>query len=341
MRKYAILLIGLLVASSTVLAFDQVNINFTVPQNAPYLVGQPEFNIDAEEFNTVILKIKSDKSGAARLFWATNFDPQMNQPKSIWFFVNKSDDFKKYIFNLRSQNSYWAGYISQLLVYPENGPDGIELAPSQAMVGNLGTNISSGWREFWGPRGRLVIGSTINTIQSTNLFGRPIFSYIYWLLLIVALGYLSFELYRGLAANKGSDLRSIWQKTGQVVVLALLACWVLLEVSSLFTNWLWLKEDWKYVGKSARDKYVLANTGDFYPFMEFCRANIPEDAKFDIRIPPIYNDIKAIYYLYPREHSTSEANYLVVYDKPVEPEIGRKYLPWKTFRAQASIMRAK
>jgi len=335
--------IALLIAlacSPLVHALDQINISFTRPQNTPYFVGQPEFNIDAEEFNTVILKIKSAKSGAARLFWATNFDPQMNQPKSIWFFFDQSNDFQEYAFNLRTQSGYWAGYVGQLLVYPENGPAGIEVAPAQAVVGNLGTNIGSGWREFWGPRGRLVIGSTINTIQSTNLFGRPIFSYIYWFLGMIAVGFLGFEIYSS-SRSKGSDWRLIWQKTGQAVVLSLLACWVLLEVSSLFTNFLMFKDDLKYLGKDQRSKLTIANTGDFYPFMEFCQANIPPEAKFDFRIPPIYNDIKAIYYLYPRELSTTEADYLVVYDKAVEPELSRKYLPWKAFRAQALIMRAK
>jgi len=339
MRKYAIFLIGLLVASSAALALDQINIQFAPQPNTPYFVGQPEFNIDAEEFNTVILKIKSTKSGTARLFWATNFDPQMNQPKSIWFFVDRSNDFKEYSFNLRSQNGYWAGYVGQLLVYPENGPEGIEVGPSQAVVGNLGTNISSGWREFWGPSGRLVIGSTINTMASVNLFGRPITVYLYWLIVLAGLGYGGYLTNKWLAKKTKEPFASLWPQIGQGVVLTILFGWCLLEASNTFNLWQIVQQDARFVGKQIEEKRVLANTGDFYNFILFCQKNIPARARFDQRIPPIYNDIKAIYYLYPRKLSTTEAEYLVVYDQQPEANILRKYSPWQTFRPGALILK--
>lgn len=319
---------------------ESISVSFTRPKDAPYFIGQPEINIDAEEFTTVILKMKSSKGGTARLFWATNFDPKMNEPKSVWFFLDRSNDFKEYTFNLRQQNPYWAGFVGQLLIFPENGPEEIEIESAKAIPGNLITNVKSGWREFWGPRGRLIIGSTINTIQPSNLFGRPIYVYIYWLLGLIAASYFGYEGYKWYGLKKKPSFETIWLDAGRTAFIAAIIFWGLLEISSLFNNRLVFKADFKYFGKSYRDKLVLANTGDFYPFIEFCEANLPADAEFDFRIQPIYGDIKAKYYLYPRK-SKKEAEYLIVYDADLEKETAGKYAPWKTFRDKAYIMRKR
>src|SRR3989344_4316791 len=97
--------------SCSAAALDEIHIKITQAPNLPYFVGQPEMNIDAEEFDTVILKIKSNKSGTARLFWASSYDPQMNEPKSLWFSLDKTSGFKDYIFNVKSQNPNWVGFI--------------------------------------------------------------------------------------------------------------------------------------------------------------------------------------------------------------------------------------
>ncbi|MBI5078700.1 hypothetical protein HZB08_01590 [Candidatus Saganbacteria bacterium] len=305
-------------------AWDRIAFTITRPANAPYSIGQPEINIDAEEFTTLILKIKASKSGAARLFWASSYDPQMNEPKSLRFFLNKSDYPKEYVFNVKSQNPYWLGFIGQILIYPENGPEGIGIEEATAVPGNFMTNVKSGWREFWGPRGRLVIGSTINTIQSSNLFGRPIFVYLYWLAGIIIAGFFVFAA--GLA------------QTGKIAFITVVIFWGLLEVSGLFNNYLEIKDNWRFFGKSFEEKLELANTGDFYSFMRFCMENIPPQAAFDMRIPPLYNDIKARYYLYPRKYE-KEAKYLVVYDMNLEEGMAVKYSLWKNFRGGAYIMK--
>src|SRR3989339_289071 len=288
----------------------------------------PQLTIDSAEYDTLILRVRAEQSGTARIFWATHYDPQFNQPKSIAFFLKKGTH--DYIFNIASQNPSWIGWVKGILVFPEFDPRLVEIKGAEIITGNFLTNIRSGWQEFWGPRGRLVIGSTINTIQSTNLFGRPIYSYIYWFLGLIGISYAAYLLY----------LKQFnWQRIGQVLFFSLLIFWLLLEISSLFNNWLMLKNDLKYIGKSPRDKLIMANTGDFYPFIEFCQLNIPPSAKFDIRIPPIYNDIKTVYYLFPRELSTTEADYLVVYNQAVEPAISNKYVAWKSFRPGAQIMK--
>jgi len=339
MRKYILFPFFLFIFfSGTTYAFDQININFKPAPNTPYFIGVPEFNIDAEEFPTVVLNIKSNHSGMARLFWANNIDPQMNEPKSIPFFIDRSDDYKAYVFNAKSQNPYWSGFVSQLLIFPDGGSAGIEIGPSDASISKFTTNIQSGWREFWGPRGRLVIGSTINTMASVVLFGQPITAYLYWLIVMTGLGYTGYLTNKWFSSKKKEPFDLLWQKIGQGVILAILLCWCFLEASNMFSLWLVAKQDAVFIGKKLEEKRILANTGDFYKFMLFCQKNIPLKSRIDTRIPPMYNDIKATYYLYPRK-VTSEAEYLVVYDLKPDANSLNKFAPWQTFRPGAMILK--
>jgi len=298
----------------------EITVPFTKQPTLPYLIS-PQLSADASELSTFILNIKATQTGIARLMWANHYDPQFNQQKSIMFRVKKGDH--NYYINLGNQNPNWIGWIKGLLVYPE--ADQVEVKNARLVPGNVFTNIISGWQEFWGPKGRDIIGSTINTIQPVNLFGQSIFVYIYWLI--------------GLAGLFFFALKRDFNQTGKFVFLLIGLFWFFLEASSLYNNWLAVKSDWKYVGQSYRDKLVLANTGDFYPFIEFCAANLPLSAKFDLRIPPIYNDIKARYYLIPRQETSTEAEFIVVYDPGADQKIPGKFKLFKTFRKNAYLMK--
>ncbi|MGB9613363.1 MAG: hypothetical protein ACPL4K_04210, partial [Candidatus Margulisiibacteriota bacterium] len=245
-KKILICLVGFLLLlfafSYPGFSFEKINISFQPAKDQPYFIGVPEINIDAEEFTTLVIKMKSSRSGTARLFWASNYDPQFNEAKSLWFFLDKSGNFKEYVFNVKAQNPYWLGFIKQLLIFPEGGIGGITIESAQATPGNLITNLKSGWREFWGPRGRLVIGSTINTIQSSNLFGRSIFVYIYWLLGLTTLGYFSYQTYKWQQLKKKPPFETVWLNTGIMSFITLITFWFLLEASSLFNNWLAFKD---------------------------------------------------------------------------------------------------
>jgi len=321
------------IISLTGFAFGQeALLQFQPSPSGPFWETQ-EIGIDSSEYNTVQLRIKAEQNGMAQLFWATSYDPRFDQYKTIAFPLKQG--IHKYTINVPSQNPNWIGWVKKIILLP-GVP--IEIQSVKIMRGNLLTNIASGWQEFWGPRGRLIIGSTINTIQPVNLFGRSIFVYIYWVIGLSTFAFLAYQLYLNL---KKQSFEQIWLETGKFTVFLTIIFWVLLETSSLFNNWLALKSDWKYVGKSQDERLALANTGDFYAFIKFCQANMPQDSKFDMRIPPIYNDIKARYYLYPREQTTVEADYLIVYDQAVEPAVKALCSPYKSFRENAYIMRPK
>jgi hypothetical protein len=315
----------------------EIPVSFRLAPNRPFYESA-DVMVDSAEYNTLILRVKSRKNGTGRLFWANSYDMRFNQPKSIWFTIKRGE--KNYVFNISSQNPNWVGWARRFLVYPEFDYQNVEIIGAKVTKGNLLTNISSGWQEFWGPRGRMVVGSTINTMQSVNIFGRPIFFYIYWLLFLIFIGQLAWEVRAALIAGKGIDITELLPKAGKRLVVAIIIVWVTLEASTLVSNWNNIKGDFKFVGKNIDEKLTIANTGDFYPFIQFCRENIPEDATFDSRIPPYYNDIKATYYLYPIKYM-KDGEFLVVYDKQPGKEMLEKYKPWRKFRKGAYILKKK
>lgn len=306
MRKFVFTVLLAILFQSLALAWDQINISFTHSPNTPYLIGIPEINIDAEEYNTIILKIKSNKSGTARLFWASNLDPQMNEPKSLWFFLDKSDGFKEYVFNMKSQNPYWMGFIGQILIYPENGPEGIEIKSAKAITGNIITNIKSGWREFLIfeiPQAR-----TVNFIYGPKINGASANLYLYWLVILLTAPYAAYLL---------------WQKKAKLspalvarpMIMLCLFFWIALDSRILLDQARTVALDWQiFHGKSLDEKRALTTLGDFYSFLKFAAAKLPPGSGFDLVHPPYYYyREKANYYLYPT-HYDKNSRYILVYD---------------------------
>ncbi|MBU0501947.1 MAG: hypothetical protein KJ811_01715, partial [Candidatus Margulisbacteria bacterium] len=190
--------------------------------SSPYFTS-PQLTVDSSEYDTIVLQLEAKAAGTARIFWANHYDPKFNQQKSILFFIKPGQH--NYHLNIPSQNPNWLGWIQGLLLLPD-----IELNIKEVKLvkGNLSTNIMSGWQEFWGPRGRLVIGSTINTIQSTNLFGRSIFYYIYWGFSFAML-FLVIKQFKG-----GLNLARLGRQAFFIIIVA----WILLEINTWYNDWL-------------------------------------------------------------------------------------------------------
>lgn len=333
MSKFLPVLVLFLIFQLPSLSQD-TSIPFQQIPGKPYL-ATPQLMIDSEEYNTLVLNMEAKKSGTARLFWANHYDPQFNQPKSIWFSVKAGDH--SYVFNLASQNPNWVGWTKGFLIYPETK---VKIKQAKVIKGNLITNIKSGWLEFWGPRGRLVVGSTINTIQSPNLYGKPIFIYIYWLIGLMIVGIIIFEIKNYFTIKEKPPINILFTNIGKKIFIATIICWFFLEASALSNNWQQAKKDLRLFGKSLNEKRALVNTGDFFPFIQFCKMQLPKQAKFDFRIGGMYNDIKAKYYLYPREYRKN-SQFMLIYDHKMEPELLKDYKLWKNFRPGALILKRK
>ena len=324
----AVLLASLLQTSSN--AFDQVNISFTQQPGTPYFVGQPEMNIDAEEFTTVILRIKSEQSGMARLFWATNFDPQMNEPKSLSFSLDKSTDLKEYTFNLRRQNPNWAGFVGQLLVMPENGPAGLEMAPAWAIPGNLITDIKSGWSEFF--RYETIQARTVNIIKGPQLNGRSVNFYLLILILLAFILVLTNELIK---ANK-LDLMAKAQRALYATIIVTIILAALLEARLWIDYAKTARLDFSTLwGKTLDEKREITTGGGFYDFLSFCNKALPARVDVSLIAPEPYPKAKGGYYLYPHR-VIDQAGYLIVYESNANT---KNYSLFAKFNDRAYILR--
>ena len=314
-----LLLISICLLGSSAQALDQINIMISHPPNTPYFIGMPEFNIDAEEFSTIVLKIKSNQSGTARLFWASSYDPQMNEPKSIWFSLDKTDYFKSYYFNVRSQNPSWIGFIGQILIFPENGPEGIELESAQAITGNFITDIKSGWQEFWGPKGRVVIGSTINVIPSSNIFGTSVNIYIYWIIGIFFVVYFLVRYFQlpETKKSKAPRIYLVFAETAKRTLFLSIALWILLALNADYNYFNIFKDDYsKYFGKTIEQKRAIAYGKDYYDFLVFAKEKLPKaPIQFGLLSSRYAASLQARIYLVPHifNDALSQSSYLLVF----------------------------
>ncbi|MFH1387626.1 MAG: hypothetical protein ABIH50_08170 [bacterium] len=340
----------LFIFSSFAAALDEINFSFTKPAGTPYIVGAPEMNVDAEEFTTLIIKIKSVKSGTARLFWASSLDQQMNEPKSLWFFLNKSDSPKEYVFNVKSQNPYWIGFIPQILIFPDGGSQGVEIESAKAIPGDLFTNIRSGWREFWGPKGRVVIGSTINLIPSSSFFGRSINLYVYWLIGLGFLFLFTLNYYKSQKANKKTKKKdqaifySIFQESGKQTLFLAFFFWILLTFSSYFNYFNIFKDNFsKYFGKSIEAKREITYGKDFYKYLAFAKEKLPKKpVKFAFLSSRYAAELQARIYLIPHvltRDISQEAEYLLFFQSDPNQHVNKTFSFYAKFADGQYIMK--
>ncbi|MFA5839263.1 MAG: hypothetical protein WC890_01240 [Candidatus Margulisiibacteriota bacterium] len=328
--KLVLIALVMLVLPTITLA-DDISIDFKPVQGQPYWASS-QINADSAELNTLIISLSAKENGTARIFWVNNYDPQFNQIKSLWFKIKKGDH--TYSFNIASQNQGWIGWTKGFILFPEMDPAAISLPQAKLVSGNLLTNIQSGWQEFFGPYGRNIVGYTINTMPSPTLFGRSIYVYIYWL---IGLSLLLFFANYFILLIKAKKKKPAYGALIKKLLLVITCFWLILEASTLISNWNNLQSDLPLIGKDIETKRAMVNQGDFYAFIQFCEQKLPVAVSFDHRFGKIYDDIKAVYYLYPHEYQKG-AEYLLVYDAPAEKEINLYYQPFAKMRENAYIL---
>ena len=229
---FSVLLLALLCRPAA-----DVFIKFMRPANAQYFIGAPEQNIYSGDCSTLVLKIRSDKDCMARLIWMSLQDTQPIEQKGIIFSINRSADYREYVFDLASQSPYWDGFIKQIFVVPDCGADGIDISNSKAEPRGILTYIASGWREFWGPDSRMIQGPSVNVMRTTRLWGIPVNYYIYILVLAAAAAMFCLSLV------KGVDPAGAWSNAGKAAVISLLILWGMLQVSITYNEYLQVKQD--------------------------------------------------------------------------------------------------
>lgn len=317
--KKTLFAFAILFAACISCSAEEISILFQSVPNQPYF-SSSNLMIDAGEYNTLVIKIKSQDRQAAGLFWATSYDPQLNQFKSIWFFLRPGTH--KYYFNVPSQNPNWIGWIKGMALMPETGINKIEILETKAISGNFFTTIISGWQEFMSPRGRIIEGPTVNNMKSLLLWGTPINLFIYIILLVAALSSFAYYLY------SSKSFSSAWKQCGQLTVFIALIFWGFLAASQLINEYYQTQADIKQFAfgslEEKRTMTVQCFGNDFYAFLNFCKANLPERANIKfINTDPSgdYPRGRANYFLYPIHSVDKGYNYLVVYNYNQELDV--------------------
>jgi hypothetical protein len=306
-----------------------------------------------DENNVLVFELKTSSGKIGTVFWSNYLDQRFMPQRSYQFYLGKPNTWHRYYIDLSSHEKDLTR-IDYVLINPLVGSGEAQVRELKIVKGTVTGKLLAGWQEFLGVKGREVVGYTINTMPSVMLFGREVFTYIYWLVAFFAVLFLALELWpvwrqpakpkakgkekQGPAASAWSKYEPAFNRAVKKIFILVIAVWAALEASSLYTDWLNLQSDLPLVGRSLEQKRALVNTGDFYDFIRFCEDKLPAGAAYDMRIPPIYNDVKAIYYLYPHAN-LKEADYLIVYDQEVEPETRRNYEPFAVFRPNALIMK--
>ncbi|PIS28291.1 hypothetical protein COT42_08565 [Candidatus Saganbacteria bacterium CG08_land_8_20_14_0_20_45_16] len=320
------------------------SIPFFQPPNTPYL-NSPQLTLDSSDFNTISLKIKANQAGSARLMWANNYDPQFNQAKSVWFYVKKGSH--SYYFNLPSQNPNWFGWLKGLLVYPENNLP-IELQKAKLTSGGWLTNLLSGWQEYWGPKGRLVIGSTINLIPSSSLWGRSINLYLYWAtaLFFGVAFILNFFKQRPNKKKAQTAVAQAFKQTARQTLILAIIFWLGLTLNSDYNFWQIFKDHLgRYAGKTLAQKRAVAYGQEYYDFLLFAQQKLPQKpVEFGLissnYAPELQARIFLVPHIYTADFQNQSCQYLLVF-KPSQEQLAtlKNYASYAILNPSAFIMK--
>jgi hypothetical protein len=238
--------------------------------------------LDDQKYRLLIIKIKGSRGGLGEVSWTTG-------QERFSFFKNHSfylRDGLHYIVVGREKES-----LDHLLLFTGSGPGTTEISELRLVEGTPFELGLAGWQEFWGPVGREPDGINWLVIRSPRLFGQP---FVFYLNALLALGLLY-------ALLTGRRRRFLF---------LLLAAWLVLEASSLVSNWIALERNAKYFGQPLEQKHIMINTPGFYRFLLAAEKQLPPGASFQFKTPVIYDDCRANYYLYPRLATTETTNRL-------------------------------
>jgi hypothetical protein len=287
--------------------------------NPPRLVNTKPLRLSTREYPILIIESKQAGGKLGEVAWRAGDEP-FSFRNSRPFPLQGGNKTARYLLNLSVYNRSGKN-IDQLVVFPAGSAGTAEIISLTASSGSLPELVTAAWQEFWGPPGHEPDPFDFMVIRSPRLFGRPFNLYLN---LFLAL----FLLY----AWRSGKRREFFG--------VLLAVWLLLEANSLRNNWLAVRADAKYLGKTLEQKRALINVPDYYPFLMFADKVLPPGAGFMIVTPVLYGGALANYYLYPRPYEEN-APYLLLFRQPLSQELKDKYFVWKTYQRGACILKIR
>lgn len=312
------------------LTYVDVYLNLISEASFPYLVSPP-LHCLADEYDTLIIRMKCSKPGTATILFATDFDPQLNHKKQVTLALGKPNQFNTYYLNLKHQHPAWTSVINRLALSPFYGKGQAQFDYIKLTKANLFTNLKAGWQEFWGPRGRVVIGSTINLIQSSTIFARSVNVYVYWLISLAFWAIFGFNCFKNYRRSSAlfEMLASSFQNAARPTLILALCFWVLLALNTDINYYNIFKSNFaKYAGKSIEEKRALAYGQEYYDFLAFAKHNLPKKAvKFGILSSSFAPDLQARIYLVPHiftREGEGDFTYLLVFHPRPDQKINLK-----------------
>ena len=326
MIRTLLVLISFAILSSGSLCSNGIPVQTFTPANSPYFVGTPQINIYADDFTTIIIRMTSNREALARVFFATSYDSQFNEQKSISFGINKSNSPKEYVFNLKAQNRNWQGFIKQFIIFPEGGPGGISVESFTVCESSLKTSLISGFGEFM--QYERPVPRTINVIFGPQINGVPINAIIYHAILFFSfMGLLTLIF-------KRYNIDALLNGLIKYIVVICFFFWMLLDARILIDQIRFAEMNYQiFWGKSFKEKQALSTFQtfrDFYYFLDVCRAKLPYRALCSLLVPDgyVYYNVKACYYLYPCKMVNLDniPDYIIVYD-PQKLLAGKDVVP--------------
>jgi len=298
------------------------------PVNGGAYFATQELSLDAVDFNTLIIRITTEREGPATIYFATSYDPQFNPSKSVSFFIRHGAH--DYILNLAAHNQHWAGSIKGLAMTP--GPQGTTLVIRSAEItkGHFLTNIRAGWKEFWAEEA--IVGRTVNIITGQTIFGQPVTYYLY---AIIGLAFIVL-----LIITPGNYLSRTRASLSQVIIVSLIL-FALLEGRMWFDySRLAIADAQSLWGRSLAAKRELVTGGGLYTFVLFCQQAIPPSAEVEFAAPGDYYSSKGAYYIYPHRVKTG-APYLIVFHGNLDRSQVNNYVKFTQFKEGEFILKKK
>ncbi|MFH1684179.1 MAG: hypothetical protein ABIA67_04780, partial [Candidatus Margulisiibacteriota bacterium] len=209
----------------------------------------------------------------------------------------------------------WIGWVKGLLVYPETS---IEINQAELSTGNLLTTIRAGWQEFWGPKGRVEVGSSINLTSSSALLGRSINIYLYW-----GVGLFFFFFWA---------IKRSYAETAKLTLIVALGGWLFLAVNADL-NYLGLfnANINKYFGKTLEQKHALVYDQAYYDFLSFAKEKLPvKPVRFGLFSSRYAPELAARIFLVPHilvDAKLESPEYLLVFQPSPEQQAEAKKRP--------------
>lgn len=230
------------------------------------------------------------------------------------------------------------GLCEPVRFFPDGGLDGIDLEYSKVQTRDIFSLISSGWREFWSPENRIVMGSTVNNMRTIRLWGTPVNYYAYWLVLLCFAGSFGYFMV------KLKDPMGAFRESGRWTVISALACWAVLQVSFTYNEYLQVRDDAaKYGLMSLEEKQAISIGIDLFDFFRFCSQNLPGRAKVKVVSSgpnESFVETKGWYYLYPMDAFATDPDYLICYGKDEKEALKENpgFRPYKSLHEGAYIL---